>query len=303
MGSSRAYDLRHMIFGFPEASSKASKSLNGQSSSLDHNDNLPSERIAAVSSRWHFEAVASFQSIWWNQGSNSRKKLSIWRPVIPQGMIYFGDIAVKGYVTLILHLFSLAPSSYIFNVQLSVLFECRYEPPNSCVVLHDTGDEVFRAPLDFQLVGQIKKQRGVDGISFWMPQAPAGFVSLGCVACKGTPKKNDFSRLRCLRSDMVTGDQFSEESVWVSSDYRHVSGPFSIWTVGNELGTFIVRSGFKKPPRRFALKLADSSVPIGSDDTAIEAEIKTFSAALFDDYGGLVRIFHSKEIHILLGKF
>lgn len=131
----------------------------------------------------------------------------------------------------------------------------------------------------------------MESISFWLPQAPPGFVSLGGIACKGTPKQNDFSTLRCMRSDMVTGDHFLEESVWDSSDSRHVSGPFSIWTVGYELGTFIVRSGFKKPPRRFALKLADSNVSSGSDDTVIDAEIGTFSAALFDDYGGLVRFF------------
>lgn len=193
--------------------------------------------------------------------------------------------------------------SYIFLCVSIFLFkqviELRYEPPNSCIVLHDTGDEgFFKTPLDFQLVGQIKKQRGMESISFWLPQAPPGFVSLGCIAYKGTPKQTDFSTLRCMRSDMVTGDQFLEESVWDSSDSRHVSGPFSIWKVGNQLGTFIVRSGFKKPPRRFALKLAESNVPSGSDDTVIDAEIGTFSAALFDDYGGLVRFFISQDLHI-----
>ena len=89
--------------------------------------------------------------------------------------------------------------------------ECRYEPPNTCIFFHDFGgDELFKSPIDFQLVGQIRKQRRVESISFWLPQAPPGFVSLGCVACKGTPRQSDFSSLRCLRSDMVTGDQFLE---------------------------------------------------------------------------------------------
>ncbi|PON47152.1 Vacuolar protein sorting-associated protein [Parasponia andersonii] len=252
----RAYDLRHILFGYLEGSSKTSESLNAQASPSDHSRHLQSEGLVS-NSAWHFEAVASFQLIWWNQGSNSRKKLSIWRPVVPQGMVYFGDIAVSGY-----------------------------EPPNSCIVLRDIEDEkLVKAPLGFQIVGQIKKQRGMESISFWLPQAPPGFVSLGCIACKGTPKQNEFSTLRCMRSDMVTGDQFLEESLWESSDSK-TTGTFSLWTVGNELGTFIVRSGFKKPPRRFALKLAD--VPSGSDDTIIDAEIGTFSAALFDDYGGLM---------------
>ncbi|XP_062073801.1 uncharacterized protein LOC133778015 isoform X2 [Humulus lupulus] len=255
----RAYDLRHIMFGSLEASSKTSNSMNTQASSSGDHHTCQSERLA-LNSAQHFEAVATFQWIWWNQGSNSRKQLSIWRPVVPLGMVYFGDVAVKGY-----------------------------EPPHSCIVLRDTDDEdLFKTPLGFQLVGQIKKQRGMESMSFWLPQAPPGFVSLGCIACKGTPKSNEFSTLRCMRSDLVTGDQFLDESLWESSDSKVATGTFSLWAIGNELGTFIVRSGFKKPPKRYALKLADTDVPSASDDTVIDAEIRTFSAALFDDYGGLM---------------
>ncbi|EEF45057.1 vacuolar protein sorting-associated protein, putative [Ricinus communis] len=254
-----AYELRHIKYGLPEFSSRTSEISDLQTLSGDV-DELQSKNSTSLNSGRHFEAVASFQLIWWNRASSSRKKLSIWRPVVAHGMVYFGDIAVKGY-----------------------------EPPNTCIVLHDTGDQdLFKAPLDYQLVGQIKKQRGMDSISFWMPQAPPGFVSLGCVACKGSPKLYDFSKLRCMRSDMVAGDQFLEESVWDTSEAKSTREQFSIWTAGNELGTFIVRSGFKRPPRRFALNLADPSLPSGSDDTVIDAEIGTFSTAIFDDYGGLM---------------
>ncbi|KAL6985854.1 hypothetical protein U1Q18_019227, partial [Sarracenia purpurea var. burkii] len=255
----RAYELRHMLFEFPETSS-ASKSSYHEPSLSDHAQALQPERTSTINTGRRFEAVTSFRLIWWNHGSSPRKKLSIWRPIVPEGIVYFGDIAVQGF-----------------------------ESPNTCIVLHDSGDDgLFKPPLNFQLVGQIKKHRHVDNISFWLPQAPPGFVSLGCVACKGTPKQSDFSSLRCLRSDMVTGDQFLEESIWDTSDIRFVKEPFGIWTVGNDSGTFIVRSGFKKPPRRFALKLADPDIPGGSDDAVIDAEIGTFSAALFDDYGGLM---------------
>ncbi|KAE8055526.1 hypothetical protein FH972_012359 [Carpinus fangiana] len=254
----KAYDLRHMIFGLSEEFAKASESSDSQAFPSGHTQIQQSGRSSAINSGRRFEAVASFRLIWWNQGLNSRKKLSIWRPVVPQGMVYFGDIAVEGY-----------------------------EPPNTCIVLHD-DEELFKAPLGFQLAGQIKKRKGMESVSFWLPQPPPGFVSLGCIACKGTPKQHEFSTLKCMRSDMVTGDQFLEESIWDTSDAKITAEPFSIWLVGNELGTFIVRSGFKRPPRRFALKLADSSVPSGSDDTIIDAKITTFSAALFDDYSGLM---------------
>ncbi|CAN1333900.1 Intermembrane lipid transfer protein VPS13 [Linum perenne] len=256
----RAYDLRSEKYGYSKLSQNALRSTEVQGSPAGHANIVNTEQSIALNSGQRFEAVASFQLLWSNQASNSRKKVSVWHPVVPHGMVYFGDIAVNGY-----------------------------EPPNSCIVLRNSGnDELLRAPIDYQLVGQIKKQRGVESMQFWMPQAPPGFVSLGCVACKGSPKQYDFSKLRCLRSDMVVGDQFLEESLWDTSDTRSRTEPFSIWTAGNELGTFIVRNGFKKPPRRFALKLADTNVQTGSDDTVIDAEIGTLSAAIFDDYGGLM---------------
>ncbi|XP_031125724.1 uncharacterized protein LOC116028070 isoform X1 [Ipomoea triloba] len=255
--SGRAYGLRHVIFGLHKDSSKSSESSeNGAPSS--HHNTLQQELSSSVNSGRRFEAVATFRLIWWNQGSGSRKRLSIWRPIVPQGMVYFGDIAVQGY-----------------------------EPPNTCIVFHES-DEILKAPLDFQLVGHIKKHKSVDSISLWMPQPPSGFVSLGCIACKGTPKQSDFTSLRCIRNDMVTGAQFSDESIWDTSEIKFMKYPFSIWVIGNDLGPFVVRSGFKKPPKRFALKLADQDIPSGSDNMLIDAEIRTFSVALFDDYGGLM---------------
>ncbi|KAL6008539.1 hypothetical protein ACLOJK_034052 [Asimina triloba] len=256
----KAYELRQMIFGFSEEPSRSSNSSNVHKTPMDNDHDRKSEASAAVTSGYLFEAVASFKLIWWNQGANSRKKLSIWRPIVPNGTVFLGDIAVQGY-----------------------------EPPNTSIVLHDREDDsLFKAPHDYQLVGRIKKQKGVENISFWFPQAPPGYVALGCVACKGPPKQPDFSALRCIRNDMVTGHQFSEESIWDTSDTRFTSELFSIWSIGNEVGNFFVRRGSKKPPKRFALKLADPSTSSSSDDTVVDAEVKTFSAALFDDYVGLM---------------
>ncbi|KAL0326635.1 UNVERIFIED_CONTAM: hypothetical protein Sangu_1741500 [Sesamum angustifolium] len=256
----RAYELRHLYFGFSEISPEKLKSSENEASASIDNDTVQSERSSTLNSIQRFEAVATFRLIWWNQGSGSRKKLSIWRPVIPE-----------------------------MDVYISYYMVFRYEPPNASIVLQDSEvSDLYKAPSDFQLVGLIKKQRKTDSISFWMPQAPPGFVTLGCVACKGTPKQSDFNSLRCIRADMISTDQFLDESIWDTSDSKFTKEPFSIWTVGNELGTFIVWSGFKKPPKRFALKLIGPDIPSGSDDTVIDAEIRTFSAALFDDYGGLM---------------
>ncbi|XP_021768084.1 uncharacterized protein LOC110732449 isoform X1 [Chenopodium quinoa] len=252
-----AYDLRHIFFGISEFSQDVPKSKPHHASPRD--GPLPVEPSIGNSGR-RFETVTLFDLVWSNQGSSSKKKLSIWRPVVPQGMVFFGDIAVKGF-----------------------------ERPNACVVAEDIGDEIFKLPIGYQMVGRIKKQRGVDPMLFWLPQAPPGYVPLGCISCKGSPKDYDFSgSLRCIRSDMVVGDQYSEESLWDTYDAGLRAEPFSIWAVGGDFGTFQVRSGNKRPSKRYAVKLAHKYVTDGKEDTVIDAEIRTFSVACFDDYGGLM---------------
>lgn len=183
--------------------------------------------------------------------------------------------------------------------KLIINFICRYEPPNSAVVLRDTGEDTFlRAPEGYDLVGRIKKHRGTESISFWFPKAPSGYVALGCVASKSSPEKEDLSLLRCIRSDMVMGGQFSEESVWDSSSARTYE-PFSLWTVDNDAGTFLVRSGYRKPPKRHALKLAGPPTSSSSDNIVVDAEVKTFSAVSFDDYGGMVSLVQSTCLAII----
>eukprot|EP01018_Ginkgo_biloba_P007916 Gb_35998 [translate_table: standard] len=257
----KAYDLRHVIFGYNECYSQPSTRKPVHDSNTDTNGEVMHlERSASIPSDRRYESVACFELVWWNRGSGLRKKFSIWRPIVPSGCVYLGDIAVQGY-----------------------------EPPNAGSVLRELSDgPLLRFPLDFQKVGQINKQRGMESISFWLPQAPPGYVSLGCIASKNPPKMEDFNLLRCIRNDLVTGDQFPDNSIWDTTEIKHTGEGFSIWTLDNEVGIFIVRSGLQKPPKRFALSLADPSISNEPDDLVIDAEVQRFSAILFDDFGGLM---------------
>lgn len=92
----KAYELRHITIGHSEGSSKPSKRLNVKKSPADRDDALRQESSVVATSGQLFEVISSFRLVWWNQGTNSRKRLSIWRPIVPNGMIYLGDIAVQG---------------------------------------------------------------------------------------------------------------------------------------------------------------------------------------------------------------
>lgn len=89
---SGAYELRHIMFRFLDLS-MAFETPKSHTSV----ENSQQERSVSATSGHGFEAVDRFQLIWSNQGSSSRRRLSIWRPVVPPGMVYFGDVVVQGY--------------------------------------------------------------------------------------------------------------------------------------------------------------------------------------------------------------
>lgn len=255
----KAYDLRNVVFGYNQeyANPSMQKPVRG-SDSKEEVMNL--ERSEPILSNQRYQSVAQFELVWWNRGNSAKKKVSIWRPIVPPGCFYVGDIAVPGY-----------------------------EPPNVGLVLHDLIDgTTLRSPLDFQKVGHIDKRGGMDSVSFWFPQAPPGYVSLGCIASKSATKPEEINLLRCVRSDLVIGDQFPDNSIWDTTEVKHTREGFSIWTLDNELGTFIVRNGFKKPPKRFGIRMADQRISSEPDDLVIDAEVRGLSATLFDDFGGLM---------------
>lgn len=101
----RGYDLHHMIFWQSEKPSRTSKNSVAQTNQQTSSHGPSLENPVLTSGRL-FEVVARFKLIWWNQGTNPQKKLSIWRPVVPHGMVFLGDLAVQGY------------SPFFFNVDL-----------------------------------------------------------------------------------------------------------------------------------------------------------------------------------------
>ena len=137
-------------------------------------------------------------------------------------------------------------------------------------------------------------------MSIWLPQPPPGFVSLGCIASKGTLKQEELGSFRCVRADLITSSTFADERTWDSLDTETEIESFSIWGVRNEAFTFIARKGLKRPANRLALNIVDPSISDGPDNTTIDLEMKTFSASVYDDYAGLVRIFFGLDSIFLM---
>lgn len=98
--TAKPYDFRPIISSYSNSSTHAARNSSSRENSQSHDRALMPEGSAFLNSGRLFEAVASFKLIWWNQGSASRRKLSVWRPIVPPGMVYLGDIAVQGYIFL-----------------------------------------------------------------------------------------------------------------------------------------------------------------------------------------------------------
>lgn len=97
----KAYELRQLSLQKLNQTAMASVSSNLPTNSSMINESDQLQRKALLSSGQLFEEVTDFKLIWWNHRFPNEKKLSIWRPVIPHGMAYFGDIAVQGYFSFI----------------------------------------------------------------------------------------------------------------------------------------------------------------------------------------------------------
>jgi hypothetical protein len=46
----------------------------------------------------YYSSVAHFERMWWDKGSDARKHVSIWRPVVSTGYAMLGDFVTDGYV-------------------------------------------------------------------------------------------------------------------------------------------------------------------------------------------------------------
>lgn len=111
----------------------------------------------------------------------------------------------------------------------------RYEPPSIGLVLHDAVDRGLLAkPQRFVERGQLPRKRGMGAVTFWHPLPPPGYEALGCIASTGSSPDPD-NLIRCVRSDLVIGSNFSASTLWDTADIKHKDEGLSIWPVENQV--------------------------------------------------------------------
>ncbi|OMO58553.1 hypothetical protein COLO4_34529 [Corchorus olitorius] len=171
----------------------------------------------------------NFDRIWVSPKENgSHNNLTIWRPQAPSNYVILGDCVTS-----------------------------RPIPPSQAVLAVSNTYGRVRKPVGFNLIGFFSHVLGFEGVdghtdvdsdcSLWMPVAPPGYISMGCVANIGKHPPPTHT-VYCLRSDLVTSTTCSECMLNVPSNQQFNSG-FSIWRLDNVLGSFYAHSSTECPPK------------------------------------------------------
>ncbi|CAK9173340.1 unnamed protein product [Ilex paraguariensis] len=112
---------------------------------------------------------------------------SIWRPFCPDGYVSVGDVARVGS-----------------------------HPPNVAAVYRNS-DKLFTIPMGYDLVWRNCLDDYATPVSIWLPRAPEGYVSLGCVAVPGftEPEPNT---VYCVAESLAEETEFEEQKIWSAPD-------------------------------------------------------------------------------------
>ncbi|OMP08179.1 Vacuolar protein sorting-associated protein 62 [Corchorus olitorius] len=112
---------------------------------------------------------------------------TIWRPICPDGYVSIGDIAHVGS-----------------------------HPPNVAAVYRNI-DKLFALPVGYDLVWRNCPDDYITPVSIWLPRAPEGFTSPGCVAVAGF-EEPEADLVQCVAETIAEETTFEEQKVWSAPD-------------------------------------------------------------------------------------
>ncbi|XP_024384462.1 uncharacterized protein [Physcomitrium patens] len=211
-----------------------------------------------------------FDRIWVNvSGDNTTQQVAIWRPRAPSGYLIMGDCATSGVA-----------------------------PPSQAVMAISNTCKFAQKPIGFELIwstrGDAEPRGGSDAqkddvnseCCVWMPIAPPGYLSLGCVAERGLSPPS-LSSVRCIRSDMVTSGSLSDCIYYCPPDDggRYKNG-CSIWRVENAAGSFYAHCSTTPPSRILTRDLSEtllrtvSHIVMDMDKPDVKAEASSNQGSL-----------------------
>ncbi|GAB2216278.1 hypothetical protein Droror1_Dr00024048 [Drosera rotundifolia] len=221
----------------------------------------------------------NYERVWVSPKEHGpRYNLTFWRPRPPSNYVILGDCVTS-----------------------------RPIPPSQAIMAVSNTYGRVRKPVSYRHIGFLSAIRGVEGdeetrdtdaeCSLWLPVAPTGYVTLGCVVNVGNHPPSTHVAY-CIRADLVTSTMYSECIYSVTSTMSKTSG-FSIWRLDNVLGSFIAHSYADCPPKdicydlnhclvwnthlyRPSVKRSKATTSLYTDSKTQEASNQTLSSSGWD---------------------
>ncbi|XP_071698618.1 uncharacterized protein [Rutidosis leptorrhynchoides] len=214
------------------------------------------DALRSISKASCYMSTPSFERIWWDKGNDTRRPISVWRPIPRPGYKVLGDCITEGL-----------------------------EPPAFGIIFKADNPDISANPVQFTKVANIVI-KGLDDAFFWYPIAPPGYASMGCIVTRvdEIPKLN---LVCCPRMDLVNAASIPEMPISKCSSSK-ASQCWSIWKVDNQACTFLARSDLKKPSSRLAFTIGDSVKPKTRDNIMAEVKLKCFSVTILDSLCGMM---------------
>eukprot|EP00250_Pteridium_aquilinum_P019794 c24576_g1_i3 orf=141-1922(-) len=166
--------------------------------------------------------VTDFEEVWSTcKGGIHKKGASFFRPInIPSGYHCLGYYCQANTGTL---------GGWVLVAKESELFSSKKETASG-EPSKDKGAKraPLASPIDYTLVWSNNAYTGkhTGAAFFWLPCAPDGYASVGCVVTK-TAEKPTLSEVMCVRKDFTDACK-TTDIVWSTESSR---SPFSVWNV------------------------------------------------------------------------
>ncbi|KAJ9559357.1 hypothetical protein OSB04_013971 [Centaurea solstitialis] len=268
------YDLNHLLLlnsSWRRLSARESRSdvnvdndSTHQQSSNQGTGSSGWDVLRSISKASCYMSTPNFVRIWWDKGSDTRRPVSVWRPVSRPGFKVLGDCITEGL-----------------------------EPPALGIIFKTDNPDISAYPVQFTKVAHIVI-KGVDDAFFWFPIAPPGYASMGCIVTRidEMPKSN---LVCCPKMELVSQASIHEMPISKNSSSK-ASQCWSIWKVDNQACTFLARSDLKKPSSRLAFTIGDSVKPKTRENIMAEIKLRCISLTIIDSLGGMMTPFFDVTI-------
>ncbi|KAJ7520814.1 hypothetical protein O6H91_19G024000 [Diphasiastrum complanatum] len=206
-----------------------------------------------------------FDRIWIDHSGNPLQQVAIWRPRAPPGFVILSDCATSGAAPPSQAV--MAVSNSYFRVKKPVSFQLIWCSWGKSDGLRETSPKESSIDIDVENV-----------CSIWLPIAPPGYVSVGCVAERGRSPPL-LSVVHCIRSDLVTSASVTDCIFYVPPDERKYKQGCSIWRVENAVGSFFAHFSVNLPSQQYLCDLREVLLQtlnvVRNDEDKIYPEIES----------------------------